>query len=131
MFSGFTMRRPAALLSTGGGSSARRLSRLDGRGSMFSVVVLVLGCLLQMKLVTTEGHRVTNRRVFYAVHMDGGIAAARALAQRHGLEFIQQVISSQGTASSMRKARGQELDQRTPVWSTEMMYGCKGHMLAV
>lgn len=58
---------------------------------MFSVVVLVLGCLLQMKLVTTEGHRVTNRRVFYAVHMDGGIAAARALAQRHGLEFIQQV----------------------------------------
>ncbi|XP_047190979.1 endoprotease bli-like isoform X2 [Scophthalmus maximus] len=99
MFSGFTMRRPAALLSTGGGSSARRLSRLDGRGSMFSAVVLVLGCLLQMKLVTTEGHRVTNRRVFYAVHMDGGIAAARALAQRHGLEFIQQVGSLQGVYS--------------------------------
>ncbi|XP_029308100.1 proprotein convertase subtilisin/kexin type 4-like isoform X2 [Cottoperca gobio] len=60
---------------------------------MFSAVVLVLGCLLQRKLVTTEGHRGTNRHVFYAVRMDGGIRAARALAAQHRLEFIQQVGS--------------------------------------
>lgn len=58
---------------------------------MFRVVVLVLACLLQRKLVTTEGHRGTNRHVFYAVQMDGGIKAARALADQHGLEFIQRV----------------------------------------
>ncbi|KAI3361443.1 hypothetical protein L3Q82_013608, partial [Scortum barcoo] len=58
--------------------------------SMISAVVLVLGCLLQMKLVTTEGHRGTNRHVFYAVQIDGGIGAARAVAEQHGLEFIYQ-----------------------------------------
>lgn len=58
---------------------------------MFSAVVLVLGCLLQMKLVTTEGHRGTNRHVFYAVQMDGGVRAARGLVEQHGLEFIQRV----------------------------------------
>ncbi|KAK5862749.1 hypothetical protein PBY51_018115 [Eleginops maclovinus] len=63
------------------------------KGSMFSAVVLVLLCLMQMKLVTTEGHRGTNRHVFYAVQMDGGIRAARALAEQHTLEFIQQVGS--------------------------------------
>ncbi len=41
--------------------------------------------------MTTEGHRGTNRHVFYAVQMDGGITAARALAELHGLEFIQRV----------------------------------------
>lgn len=58
---------------------------------MFSAVVLVIGCLLQRKLVATEGHRGTNRDVFYAVQVDGGIRAARALAEQHGLEFIQRV----------------------------------------
>lgn len=58
---------------------------------MFRAVVLVLGCLLQRKLVTTEGHSGTNCHVFYAVHMDGGIGAARALAEQHRLEFIQRV----------------------------------------
>ena len=58
---------------------------------MFSAVVLLLGCLLQSKPVTTEGHRGTNRRVFYAVQMDGGVTAARAVAEQHGLEFIHQV----------------------------------------
>ncbi|KAI4811004.1 hypothetical protein KUCAC02_013931 [Chaenocephalus aceratus] len=57
---------------------------------MFSAVVLVLVCLMQMKLVTTEGHRGTN--VFYAVQMDRGIRAARALAEQHTLEFIQQAV---------------------------------------
>ncbi|XP_040901298.1 proprotein convertase subtilisin/kexin type 4-like [Toxotes jaculatrix] len=66
---------------------------------MFSAVVLVLGCLLQSKLVTTEGHRGTNRYVFYAVHMDGGIRAARALAEHHELEFIQRVGSLEGLYS--------------------------------
>ncbi|KAE8288433.1 PC3-like endoprotease variant A [Larimichthys crocea] len=65
------------------------LCRLDEEGFMFSAVVLVLGCLLQMKLVTTEGHRGTNRHVFYAVQMDGGVRAARGLVEQHGLEFIQ------------------------------------------
>ncbi|KAM7420239.1 hypothetical protein PAMA_014779 [Pampus argenteus] len=58
---------------------------------MFSAVVLVVGCLLQRNLVTTEGHHGTNSYVFYAVEMDGGINAARALADQHGLEFIQRV----------------------------------------
>ncbi|XP_039974572.1 furin-like protease kpc-1 [Xiphias gladius] len=63
---------------------------------MFSAVFLVVGCLLQRKVVTTEGHRGTNRYVFYAVHMDGGIRSARALAEQHGLEFIQRVGSLEG-----------------------------------
>ncbi|XP_051262848.1 proprotein convertase subtilisin/kexin type 4-like isoform X1 [Dicentrarchus labrax] len=63
---------------------------------MFSAVVLVLGCLLQRKLVATEGHRGTNCHVFYAVQMDGGFRAARALAEQHGLEFIQRVGSLEG-----------------------------------
>ncbi|XP_029133154.2 proprotein convertase subtilisin/kexin type 4-like [Labrus bergylta] len=58
---------------------------------MFRAAVLVLSCLLQRTLVTTEGHRGTNGHVFYAVQMDGGIRAARALARDHGLDFIQQI----------------------------------------
>ncbi|XP_059195886.1 neuroendocrine convertase 2-like [Centropristis striata] len=72
---------------------------------MFSAVVLLLGCLLQRKLVTTEGHRGTNRHVFYAVQMDGGIRAARALAKQHGLEFIQQVGSLEALYT-LRDSRG-------------------------
>ncbi|XP_044065364.1 proprotein convertase subtilisin/kexin type 4-like isoform X4 [Siniperca chuatsi] len=78
---------------------------LDGKGSMFGAVVLVFGCLLQRKLVTTEGHRGTNRHVFYAVQMDGDIRAARALAEQHGLEFIQQVGSLEGLYT-LRDSRG-------------------------
>ncbi|CAB1443634.1 unnamed protein product, partial [Pleuronectes platessa] len=74
-------------------------------GSMFSAVVLVLGCLLQRKLVTTEGHHGTNRFVLYAVHVDGGIGAARTLAAQHGLEFIQQVGSLEDVYS-LRDSRG-------------------------
>lgn len=61
------------------------------QGSMFSALVLVFGCLLQRKPVTTEGHHGTNRHIFYAVQMDRGIRGARVLAQQHGLEFIQRV----------------------------------------
>lgn len=60
-------------------------------GSMFSALVLVFGCLLQRRPVTTEGHHGTNRYIFYAVQMDRGVRGARALAQQHGLEFIQRV----------------------------------------
>ncbi|TWW79638.1 hypothetical protein D4764_10G0006680 [Takifugu flavidus] len=56
---------------------------------MFSALVLVFGCLLQRKPVTTEGHHGTNRHIFYVVQMDRGIRGARVLAQQHGLEFIQ------------------------------------------
>uniref|UniRef100_A0A3Q3L493 Proprotein convertase subtilisin/kexin type 4-like n=2 Tax=Mastacembelus armatus TaxID=205130 RepID=A0A3Q3L493_9TELE len=72
---------------------------------MFSAAVLVLGCLLQIKLVTTEGHRGTNRHIFYAVHIDGGIRAARALAERHRLEFIQRIGSLEGLYT-LRDSRG-------------------------
>lgn len=59
---------------------------------MFSAALLVVGCLLlQRNPVTTEGHRGTNRHVFYALRVDGGPAAARALAEQHGLEFILRV----------------------------------------
>nr|XP_046256264.1 proprotein convertase subtilisin/kexin type 4-like [Scatophagus argus] len=101
----FTTHQPPAMLSPGGSPSVWRLCRLDEKGSMFSAVVLVLGCLLQVKLVTTEGHHGTNRHVFYAVQMDGGIRAARALAEQHGLEFIQQVGSLEGLYS-LRDSRG-------------------------
>ncbi|XP_074510981.1 furin-like protease kpc-1 [Sebastes fasciatus] len=74
-------------------------------GSMFSAVLLVLSCLLQRKLVTTEGHRGTNRHVFYAVELDGGIGAAKALAEQHGLEFIQQVGSLEDLYT-LRDSRG-------------------------
>ncbi|KAM8734296.1 neuroendocrine convertase 2-like isoform 2-T2 [Acanthopagrus schlegelii] len=72
---------------------------------MFGAVVLVLGCLLQRKLVTTEGHSGTNRHVFYAVQMDGGISAARALAEQLRLEFIQRVGSLKGLYT-LRDSRG-------------------------
>uniref|UniRef100_A0AAQ6IQY4 P/Homo B domain-containing protein n=2 Tax=Anabas testudineus TaxID=64144 RepID=A0AAQ6IQY4_ANATE len=74
-------------------------------GSMSSAVLLVLACLLQRRVVTTEGHHGTNRHVFYAVHLDGGIRAARVLAVRHGLEFIQQVGSLKGIYT-LRDSRG-------------------------
>ncbi|KAM9352880.1 neuroendocrine convertase 1-like [Symphorus nematophorus] len=72
---------------------------------MFSAVVLVLGCLLQRKQVTTEGHRGTNRHVFYAVQMDGGIKAATTLAEQHGLKFIQRVGSLEDLYT-LRDSRG-------------------------
>ncbi|XP_041842874.1 proprotein convertase subtilisin/kexin type 4-like [Melanotaenia boesemani] len=72
---------------------------------MFSTFVLVCGCLLQRKLVTTEGHRGTNRHVFYAVHMDGGTRAAEDLAAQHGLEFIQRVGCLEGLYT-LRDSRG-------------------------
>lgn len=58
---------------------------------MFSALVLVFGCLLQRRPVTTEGHHGSNRHIFYAVQMDGGVRGARVLAQQHRLEFIQRV----------------------------------------
>lgn len=58
---------------------------------MFTALVLVFGCLLQRKPVTTEGHHGTNRHIFYAVQMDRGVRGARVLARQHGLEFIQRV----------------------------------------
>ncbi|XP_069558256.1 furin-like protease kpc-1 [Brachyistius frenatus] len=72
---------------------------------MFNVFVLLFGCLLQRKLVTTEGHRGTNRHVFYAVQMDGGTRAARSLAEQHGLEFIQRVGSLE-RIYTLRDSRG-------------------------
>lgn len=44
--------------------------------------------------MTTEGHHGSNRHIFYAVQMDGGVRGARVLAQQHGLEFIQRVSAS-------------------------------------
>ncbi|KAM9723718.1 neuroendocrine convertase 1-like [Menidia menidia] len=58
---------------------------------MLGALVLVCGCLLQRGLAATEGRRGTNRHVFYAIQMDGGAGAARALARQHGLEYIQRV----------------------------------------
>uniref|UniRef100_UPI003AABD16D endoprotease bli-like n=1 Tax=Centroberyx gerrardi TaxID=166262 RepID=UPI003AABD16D len=72
---------------------------------MFSAIVLVFGCLLQRQPVTTEGHHGTNRHVFYAVEMDGGVGAARALAEQHGLEFIQRIGSLEGLFT-LRDSRG-------------------------
>ncbi|XP_034553028.1 furin-like protease kpc-1 [Notolabrus celidotus] len=72
---------------------------------MFREVVLVLSCLLQRTLLTTEGHRGTNPHVFYAVQMDGGIRAARGLAKQHKLDFIQQ-IGSLDALYTLRDSRG-------------------------
>ncbi|XP_017268681.2 furin-like protease kpc-1 [Kryptolebias marmoratus] len=72
---------------------------------MFFALVLLCCCLLQRKHVTTEGHRGTNRHVFYAVQMDGGTWAVRALAEQHGLEFIQRVGSLEGLYT-LRDSRG-------------------------
>ncbi|XP_027142876.1 proprotein convertase subtilisin/kexin type 4 isoform X2 [Larimichthys crocea] len=91
--------------TTRGLTATRFLRRNAPAGFMFSAVVLVLGCLLQMKLVTTEGHRGTNRHVFYAVQMDGGVRAARGLVEQHGLEFIQRVGSLEDVYT-LRDSRG-------------------------
>ncbi|XP_028985756.1 neuroendocrine convertase 2-like isoform X2 [Betta splendens] len=81
------------------------LCRLDDRGPMFGAGLLVLGCLLQRSVVTTEGHRGTDRHVFYAVRMDGGIRAARTVAVRHGLDFMQRVGGLKGIYN-LRDSRG-------------------------
>lgn len=61
------------------------------KGFMFSGSLLVCCILLQRNLATTEGRHGTNRHVFYTVEMRGGATAVRALAEQHGLEFIQRV----------------------------------------
>ncbi|KAM8869955.1 neuroendocrine convertase 1-like isoform 2-T2 [Spinachia spinachia] len=73
---------------------------------MFSAALLVLGCLLlQRNPVTTEGHRETNRHVFYALQVDGGPGAAKVLAKQHGLEFILRVGSLEDVYT-LRDSRG-------------------------
>ncbi|XP_037533240.1 proprotein convertase subtilisin/kexin type 6-like [Nematolebias whitei] len=68
-------------------------------------LVLLWCCLLQSKHETTEGHRGTNRHLFYVVRMDGGTRAVKALAEQHGLEFIQRVGSLEGLYT-LRDSRG-------------------------
>ncbi|KAM4569022.1 furin-like protease kpc-1 [Fundulus diaphanus] len=72
---------------------------------MFSASLLVCCFLLQRNVATTEGHHGTNRHVFYAVQMKGGAKAVRALAEQHGLEFIQRVGSLEGLYT-LRDSRG-------------------------
>ncbi|XP_023186419.1 furin-like protease kpc-1 [Xiphophorus maculatus] len=74
-------------------------------GFMFSGSLLVCCILLQRNLATTEGHHGTNRHVFYAVQMRGGATAVRALAEQHGLEFIQRIGSLEGLYT-LRDSRG-------------------------
>ncbi|KAM6967622.1 proprotein convertase subtilisin/kexin type 4-like [Aplochiton taeniatus] len=64
-----------------------------GGGPMYKVIegLLVLVGVLQWPSLTTRGQPGTNRQVFYAVEMDGGVRAARALAEQHGLEFISRI----------------------------------------
>ncbi|XP_059920789.1 neuroendocrine convertase 1-like [Gadus macrocephalus] len=66
---------------------------------MFNAIVMPFICMLQLQLVATEGQRGTNRPVFYAVEMDGGVRAARDLAEQHGLEFISRVGSLENVYS--------------------------------
>ncbi|XP_056457987.1 neuroendocrine convertase 1-like [Gadus chalcogrammus] len=66
---------------------------------MFNAIVMQFICMLQLQLVATEGQRGTNRPVFYAVEMDGGVRAARDLAEQHGLEFISRVGSLENVYS--------------------------------
>ncbi|XP_074539046.1 proprotein convertase subtilisin/kexin type 4-like [Halichoeres trimaculatus] len=72
---------------------------------MFRAVVLVLSCLLQRTLLTTEGHHGTNPHVFYAVQIHGGVRAARGLAEQHKLDFIHQIGSLDGLYT-LRDSRG-------------------------
>ena len=53
--------------------------------------VLTLFWMLQWRYVTTGGQRGTDANVFYAVEVEGGIRAVRALADQHGLRFISRV----------------------------------------
>ncbi|MFT7800399.1 PC3-like endoprotease variant B [Arapaima gigas] len=52
--------------------------------------------MLQWQFAGTWGQQSTIRQVFYAVEMEGGIMAARALAQRHGLHFISRMGNLKG-----------------------------------
>ncbi|XP_047216991.1 furin-like protease kpc-1 [Girardinichthys multiradiatus] len=72
---------------------------------MFSASLLVCCLLLQRNLATTEGHHGTNRHIFYAIQMKGGTETVRALAEQHGLEFIQRVGSLEGLYT-LRDSRG-------------------------
>lgn len=53
--------------------------------------VLALLWMLQWHHATTGGQRGTEANVFYALEMEGGIQAVRALAEQHGLQFISRV----------------------------------------
>ncbi|KAM4632835.1 neuroendocrine convertase 1-like [Polymixia lowei] len=72
---------------------------------MFNVIVLVFCCMLQWPLVATERQRGTDRHVFYAVETDGGVRAARAVAEQHGLEFISRIGNLEGLFT-LRDSRG-------------------------
>ncbi|XP_036395461.1 PC3-like endoprotease variant B [Megalops cyprinoides] len=55
-------------------------------------VLLVTVCyMLQWQLAATGEQRDAEVQVFYAVEMEGGTTAARALAEKHGLQFISRV----------------------------------------
>ncbi|XP_063056003.1 neuroendocrine convertase 1-like [Engraulis encrasicolus] len=47
--------------------------------------------MLQWREAATEGQRGTDSSVFYAVEMEGGVAAAQSLAKQYGLQFISRV----------------------------------------
>ncbi|XP_030641192.1 neuroendocrine convertase 1-like [Chanos chanos] len=61
-----------------------------GPGKEFAAV-LIVSCLLHWRIAATGGQRGAEAHVFYAVEMEGGSQAARALAEQHGLQFISRI----------------------------------------
>ncbi|XP_066558711.1 PC3-like endoprotease variant B [Amia ocellicauda] len=55
------------------------------------VVLLVMHCVQQCQCASTRVQDSTKSHVFYAVEMEGGSRAARALAKQHGLQFISKI----------------------------------------
>ncbi|XP_041107116.1 PC3-like endoprotease variant B [Polyodon spathula] len=61
------------------------------------LLLLLLGTSVRRcLLVSTRGHASTKSHVFYAVEMEGDSRAARALAKRHGLQFISKMGNMEG-----------------------------------
>ncbi|XP_052348612.1 neuroendocrine convertase 1-like [Oncorhynchus keta] len=69
------------------------------------IVLLTVCCLMQGPLVTTGRQPGTKQHFFYAVEMDGGTRAARALAEQHGLQFISRIGNLEGHFT-LRDSRG-------------------------
>ncbi|XP_051780696.1 neuroendocrine convertase 1-like [Erpetoichthys calabaricus] len=52
---------------------------------------LLMFCMQQYISASSREQASTNAHIFYAVEMEGGTDAARALAKQHGLQFISKI----------------------------------------
>ncbi|XP_072525112.1 PC3-like endoprotease variant B [Salminus brasiliensis] len=72
---------------------------------------LTVLCVLRWFCLATGGQRQADTHIFYAVELEGGSRAARALAQKHGLRFISRIGNLEGHFTLKGNASSPTLDR--------------------